>query len=179
KVTAISAYGADTNYPLLQSFLADLKTRAASARFITITGDLLGHDFPQNIQLYSADKSEEAYESFTTKTIQFIAAQIRSAVPSMPIYAVLGNNDSDCGDYEITPGGWFIKVFAKAWATKFNADGRYDVAAPMPHTRIIGLNTIYLSANYDNACGEEGIDYGAQTLTWLRRRLEAAKAKHE
>jgi len=179
KITTPSAYGADTNYPLLQSFLADLKTRAAGARFVTITGDLLGHDFPQDFQLYSPDKSEDAYQSFTTKTTQFIASQVKSALPAIPIYPVLGNNDSDCGDYEITPGGWFITVFAKAWSAKLNSSGNYDVAAPMPHTRIIGLNTIFLSANYDNACGEEGVDYGAQTLTWLRRRLEAAKAKHD
>jgi hypothetical protein len=188
KITAVSAYGADTNYPLLQSFLADLKTRAAGARFITITGDLLGHDFPQNFQLYSADKSEEAYQSFTTKTIQFIAAQIESATPSIPIFPVLGNNDSDCGDYEITPAGWFLSAFAKAWAPRvksatfvkqFSPAGNYDVPAPIPDTRIIGLDSIFLSMSYDNACGEEGTDYGAQTLTWLRRRLAAAKEKHQ
>src|ERR1043166_9357475 len=52
KITTPSTYGADTNYPLFQSFLPDLKVRAANARFVTITGDLLGHDFPQNFQLY-------------------------------------------------------------------------------------------------------------------------------
>ena len=181
KITAPSTYGADTNYPLLQSFLADLKSPAAGARFVTITGDLLGHDFPQDFQLYSPDKSEDAYRSFITKTTQFIAAQIKSAAPSIPIYPVFGNNDSDCGDYEFTPGGWYVDVFAKAWGTKFSASGNYDVASPVPNTRIIGLNTILLSANYDNECGAEDdtTDYGAQTLTWLRRRLESARAKHQ
>lgn len=188
KITTPSTYGADTNYPLFQSFLADLKVRAADARFVTITGDLLGHDFPQNFQLYSADKSEDAYESFTTKTIQFIASQIQSAVPHIPIFPVLGNNDSDCGDYETTPNGWFLSAFAKAWAPsvksstfvkQFSSAGNYAVAAPIKDTLIIGLDSIFLSMNYDNACGEEGVDYGAETLTWLRRKLESAKAKHQ
>ena len=179
KITTVSEYGADTNYPLLQSFVADLKTRADGARFVTITGDLLGHDFPQNFQLYSPDKSEAAYQSFATKTMQFIASQVRAAAPAIPIFPVLGNIDSDCGDYEITPAGWFMTMFAKAWRQPFSSKGNYDVAAPLPHTRIIGLNSIYLSVNYDNACGDDDADYGSQTLTWLRGRLEAAKAKHD
>jgi len=187
KITTPSPYGKDTNYPLFQSFLADLKVRAASAKFMTISGDFLCHDFPQNFQLYSSDKSEQAYRSFTTKTVQFIASQIQAAAPNLPVFPTLGNNDSDCGDYEITPNGWFLGVFAKAFApsihsktfvAQFSPTGHYNVPAPMPRTNIIGVNSIFFSTNYDNACGTSGIDYGAQELKWLATQLaSAAKAK--
>ncbi|MCU1348552.1 MAG: acid sphingomyelinase-like phosphodiesterase protein [Acidobacteria bacterium] len=178
-----SAYGADTNDPLLQSFLADLRIRAAGARFVTITGDLLGHHFPQDFQYYSSDKSAQAYQSFVTKTVQYIASSIQAAVPNIPVFPVLGNNDADCGDYEITPNGWFLQVFAKAWSPavksptfvkQFSPTGHYAVAAPMPDTLIVGVNSIFFSASYDNACGQEGTDYGKQELAWIGSQLAAA-----
>src|ERR1700719_314951 len=86
KIQQPNSYNSDTNYPLFASFLADLKTRAAGATFATITGDFLAHDFPQNFQLYSSDKSEQAYRSFVTKTVQFIAAELRAAAPDLTIY---------------------------------------------------------------------------------------------
>jgi hypothetical protein len=187
KVTAPSAYGADTNWPLFRMLLADLKTRCAGAAFVTISGDFLAHDFPQNFQLYSPDKSGKAYQSFVTKTVQFIAAQLQAALPSARMFPSLGNNDSDCGDYEITPNGWFLGVFANAWApsvreptfvSQFSPAGYYAVPAPMPNTTLIGLNSIFFSVNYDNACGEGTTDYGAQELKWLDQQLSSAAKEH-
>ena len=188
KITAPSTYGADTNWPLFRMLLADLKTRAGGTAFVTISGDFLAHDFPQNFQLYSPDKSAQAYQSFVTKTVQFIASQLQAAVPAARIFPSLGNNDADCGDYEITPNGWFLGVFAKAWApsvrapsfvTQFSPAGWYSVPAPMPNTLLIGLNSIFFSANYDNACGEGTTDYGAQELVWLGRQLANAAKEHQ
>ena len=184
KIQQPNSYNSDTNYPLFVSFLADLKTRVAGARFATISGDFLAHDFPQNFQLYSPDKSEQAYQSFVTKTVQFIANELRAAVPGLKIYPALGNNDSDCGDYEITPKGWFLSTFAKAFApsvkahgfvTQFSPYGYYAVPAPIPDTTLISLNSIFFSANYDNACGTPGVDYGGLELEWLKKHLALAR----
>lgn len=186
KIQQPNSYNSDTNYSLFASFLADLKTRAADATFATISGDFLCHDFPQDFQLYSPDKSEGAYQSFVTKTVQFIATELRAADPGLTIYPALGNNDSDCGDYEITPKGWFLGVFAKAFApsvkwpgfvTQFSPYGYYAAPAPMPDTTLIGLNTIFFSSNYDNACGTNGIDYGVLELAWLKKQLALARLR--
>lgn len=184
KIQQPNSYKSDTNYPLFVSFLADLKTRAAGARFATISGDFLCHDFPQDFQLYATDKSAQAYQAFATKTIQFIANELRAAAPGLKIYPALGNNDSDCGDYEITPKGWFLSAFAKAFApgvkshgfvTQFSPYGYYATPAPIPDTTIIGLNSIFFSSNYDNACGASGVDYGALELVWLKNELALAR----
>ena len=184
KIQQPNSYNSDTNYPLFASFLADLKARAAGARFATISGDFLAHDFPQDFQLYATDKSEAAYQSFVTKTVQFIAGELRAAAPGLKIYPALGNNDSDCGDYEITPKGWFLRAFAKAFSPgvrshgfveRFAPYGYYTVPAPVPDTTLIGLNSIYFSSNYDNACGTPGVDYGARELEWLREQLAQAR----
>ena len=189
-ITAPSAYGADTNYPLLASFLADVKTRAADAHFATITGDILAHDFRQTFQRYVPDGSDADYRAFVAKTVQFVAMQMRTALPHLQIFPVLGNNDSDCGDYEVTPGGAFLTTFAKAWqpslraktfVKQFATGGYYTAPAPLPKTIVIGLNSIYFAPGYDNACGDpdSDVDPGAVELRWLARQLASARARHE
>ncbi|HYI08094.1 MAG TPA: hypothetical protein VEK57_03395 [Thermoanaerobaculia bacterium] len=186
KITAPSAYDSDTNYPLFQSFLADLKLHAKGARFATITGDFLAHQFPQNFQKYATDKSPQAFQSFVTKTIQFIATQFQLAAPGLTIYPVIGNNDSDCGDYNVTPGGWFLPAFANAWAPssgtsdfvrQFSPTGHFAIEGSIPDTTIIGVNSIYFSPKFTNACGTAGTDYGAQELAWLSGQLASAKKR--
>lgn len=187
-ITGPSSYGSDTNYPLLQSLLEELATRRP--RFVIISGDFLGHDFPELFQRYSSDKSAQAYARFAATTVQFLAASLEKAFPGVPIYPALGNNDSDCGDYELTPNGQFLKVFTDAWtsavgrsssfAGDFPAGGYYWVDPPaLRGTRIVVLNTVFFSLNYDNACGPAGADPGATQLTWLNRTLRSAARQNK
>src|SRR6185369_148613 len=48
KVTQLSAYGKDTNYPLLKSALSSLRFRTPEPDFVLISGDFLRHKFPQD-----------------------------------------------------------------------------------------------------------------------------------
>ncbi|HEX8172018.1 MAG TPA: hypothetical protein VF824_15885 [Thermoanaerobaculia bacterium] len=186
QITSPSAYGSDTNYPLLRSMLGDAGHRAAQARFVVVTGDFLSHDFEQNFRAYAPDKSPAAFQSFTTKTIQFLALQLQQTFPGAAIYPVIGNNDSDCGDYNVTPDGWFLAAFAAAFAPSSHsrsfdaqvASGGYyriDRAADMV---VIGINSIFFSPKFTNPCGTtSGNDYGARQLKWLAAELAAAKRR--
>ena len=46
-ITAPSAWGDDTNYPLLALALSSIKQNLGASPLIIFTGDILGHDFPQ------------------------------------------------------------------------------------------------------------------------------------
>ena len=41
-------------------------------------------------------------------TSNYVAEAIALSLPGKPIILALGNNDSDCGDYQIDPGGPYL-----------------------------------------------------------------------
>jgi hypothetical protein len=131
--------------------------------------------------------------------MRFLALELENALPKTPILPTLGNNDSDCGDYGVQPGGAYLadteaivagmigaslikgaagEDFAQSWS----ALGSYAVDDPaQPGFRVIGLNDNYFSTHYRNSCGGEGGGNPARaTLAWLSHALaEAAAAQRK
>jgi sphingomyelin phosphodiesterase acid-like 3 len=186
QITAPSSYGKDTNYPLLQSTLAALRRFGAEPDFVLITGDFLGHDFPQLFQQQSPDKSQQAYREFVRKTLEFLTSSLQATFPGKPVFPALGNNDDFCGDYQIQPRGPFLSMLSRVWepllggrpgtfAKTFPLGGFYSAPHPTtPKLRLVVLNTVFFSRKYKNACGDEGGDPGAFELGWLEGVLDAA-----
>ena len=186
-------YGADTNYPLLNSALHHAALVAHDAEFVVISGDFLSHHFNEDYYTYSGNENPTALHEFINKTIAFVTMMLTESFPKTPIYPVLGNNDSYCGDYRVQPNAEFLKATTKSWKLffkdknntqafleSFPAGGYYTV--PLPHTsahRLIALNTIFWSANYENACGNPQDDPGQKELQWLEVQLQQAAANSE
>ncbi len=165
-----SRYGEDSNYALLKSTLDDARSRLAAPDFILYPGDYLAHQWQAKYDALakkSHDSDPVAYRRFTTKTMQFLAREFRIRWPNSPIIGTLGNNDSFCGNYSITPQGPFLAMFADVWrgllgggmhfaepAKDFSDHSLYTVRiAHMKRHRIVVLNDAYWSNRYDNACG--------------------------
>ena len=182
---AFSTYGSDIKDALLRSAVEEMKKQIPAPAFVLISGDFLAHKFNTTYQQYATDKSQTAYTAFVTKTIAYVAEQFRKAYPGVPIYPVLGNNDSDCGDYAVAPDSVFLANFRDIWKgtvgsrsfdRRFPTGGYYhaDVTA-LQNVRIIGLNTNFFSTNYQNPCGKPGPDPGLQQLEWLDGELQLAR----
>jgi hypothetical protein len=190
-ITAPSSYGHDSNYPLFRSALADAKARIPSPAFVLISGDFLAHDFPELFQKYSSDDTPATYEKFVNTTMQFVVSELTAAFPNTRIFPALGNNDSDCGDYEITPSGAFLSHWKSVWAgavgtpSSFAKDvvagGYYWADLPtLADTRLIVLNTVFFAVKYDDACGTgTGPEPGATQLKWLGQALRRAERDHK
>ncbi len=186
-VTTFSTYGKDLNDPLLRSALGAMQRQLPAPAFVLISGDFLAHKFDKTYQQYATDKSQTAYSAFVTKTIAYVASRFRAAYPGVRIYPVLGNNDSDCGDYAIAPDGAFLASFRDVWAPivgsssfrrRFPTGGYYHADVPrLRGVRIIGLNTNFFSTNYKNPCGTPGPDPGARELEWLDAELRLARVE--
>ncbi len=193
KVTGIGSYGKDAPYPLVKSAMDALRRVTPAPDFILFSGDFLAHDFRDTFNKYAHDKSDVAYKSFIEKTIKFLARMFDTRFPSVPVLPTLGNNDSDCGDYGVEPGGGFLKMFAGAWAPliargstaasfldTFPVGGYYDMPIPsLKNHRIIVLNANLFSAKARN-CGSDTEDAAARELQWLdwalyRSRLESKR----
>lgn len=186
-----SPYGQDTNYPLLQSALRAIHTQAkqSSPAFALILGDFLAHDFKEHYQIYSGDSSAIGYQNFVRKTLQFLAQQIHTALPNMPVYPAVGNNDSYTGNYNASSDGNFFKDMAIIWKPLIkNSNGTFSQTFPMAgyysinppddaKLRIIVLNTVLFSKQApDDKTSQQAAQ---QQLTWLKAQLKQASQKKQ
>ena len=188
---SLGRYGRDTVWPLLRSALAQMAQTLPHPAFVLISGDFLAHDFRGEFDAAASDHSDAAYRIFVRKMMQFLAQQLQQAFPATPILPALGNNDEECGDYQLQPGGPFLAdtlpiigglLGNAADRPGFDQDWqRYgNYSAHAGEIRVLSVNTNFLSVHYRNACGSpaEG-DPGQATLVWLEAELAAAKAVGE
>jgi len=190
----LSNYSEDTDWKLLRAAFEELQAQKKPDS-VFIAGDFLAHDFRKAFDSSVAAHDDAAYRRFVVKTMRFLALYLANAFPRTPILPALGNNDSDCGDYAIQPGGAYLadtetivagmigpslvagaasEDFARGWT----ALGSYAVDDPaQPRIRVIGLNDNYFSPHYRNSCGGDGDGNPARaTIAWLGRALAAAAA---
>lgn len=167
----------DSNYPLLASTL----TAAQPAKpydYVVVTGDYLAHGFED--QLGELTRDPAAQQAFTAKTVSFVNRMLGQAFPGLPLIATLGNNDSVCGDYQLTPGGDILApvgadlpVIAKdsAALADFTAGGYYRTPHPVvPKLDFIVLS-VFWSERYQDNCGSPAQTPAQDQYTWLAAKL--------
>ena len=188
---AASRWGSDTNHVLLASALAGISGIAAGVDFAIVPGDLLAHDF----ETRTADALDVAVGShrqreFARRTTEFVAGALASAVPGKPVILALGNNDSECGDYEIEPGGGYLDASLETvrrlagpelvdadFEETYRAGGYYAVRHPtVKDTTILVVNDILWSEKYRNTCGTTGLAGARSQMRWLSAQLAGQKA---
>lgn len=187
-----SKTGEDTNYTLLKITLAKIKlvNQTEKPIFALIIGDFLAHRFKSKYILYSHDFSKANYQSFVKKTMIFITDQLKTALPNINIYPVLGNNDSYSGDYHHDSHGTFLRDTASTWVNflndtnarhiflkNFPSDGYYAINTQgNPNIRIILMNSTLFSIY---ASGKNLKSAADRQITWLHQQLVTAKAHHQ
>lgn len=187
----LAHYGEDTNYALFATSLAAIKKAGASADFLVVSGDLLVHDFEKKLRAATANPpSQPAIVDAAVSTSGLVADALAMAVPGKPVILALGNNDSDCGDYQIDPGGPYLEgtrelvkrlagaaLVADDFDATYRAGGYYAMRHPTaPDTEIIVLNDVLWSAEYRDVCGSSGMAAADAMLTWFKTTLDAARA---
>ncbi len=188
-------YGKDSNILLLDSAFAAMRHTVPHPAFILLGGDLLAHHYHRQFLLATRERSQADYSAFVHKTFAFIALRLRQSFPGVLIAPVIGNNDSDCGDYESRPGQPFMSITASAWresflpltkmrhaAAQFAAGGFYSLRLPVSGAplRLIALNDVFWSPNYANRCGrQEGARAPQAEMDWLRATLFQAAERGE
>jgi sphingomyelin phosphodiesterase acid-like 3 len=189
-----NAKGIDTPPALLDSALHAALRQQPSPLLVTISGDLLAHQFDCRFHTLAPSATDADYSAFAAKTVAFIALQLHQTFPHSAIYFALGNNDSGCKDYREDPNSAFLQADAQSFATdalspanraailhQFPQLGDYNIALPAPiqHTRLIVLQDIFESKKYTACNGTENNDAATQQITWLRTQLTAARAAHQ
>lgn len=179
---AFSPFGQDSNYALFDSALKESKSAQPGYDFVLLLGDVLSHDFEQNAE--AALGSKKAASDFAIQTSRFVAAEVERRFGAVPVIPAIGNNDDNCGDYAIEPDGAYLKQLAKAWHV-FRSDaaaqrgfirlGSYTVRNPaVAKHRIVVLNSVFFSREYEDTCRPKDSDPGTETLDWLEAQLSDA-----
>ena len=189
---SFAKYGSDTNYPLLKSALDHVVATAAENHihydYVIVTGDFLAHSFDGRYR-QCVGGGDEAYQKFASDTIRFVDSMIAKALPGVPVFAALGNNDSDRGDYE-EPSKVFLQKVGRDWSrawgdlpvgaratasASFERAGDYAVPDPTaPNHEFVILNSNRWAARNAQACGETDPDPGGQ-FQWLEDILGKIK----
>jgi sphingomyelin phosphodiesterase acid-like 3 len=185
--------GVDTPYALLRSSLQAMRSSQPSAKFITVSGDLIAHSFScKYTKLFPGSTSGE-YQEYVEKTISFVVEQLRTAFPSVPVYVALGNNDSGCSDYQLDASSEFLvhtgQIVAEGVPAadrqrvieEFATGGYYSLtmAAPMRDTRLIVINDLFLSPRYSTCAGKPDPAPAAAQIAWIREQLKQARQMHQ
>jgi sphingomyelin phosphodiesterase acid-like 3 len=181
------SYGQDTNYPLFLSSLDQLHSLTISQhpKFIVYLGDFLGHNYVQEFKLY-ANPTAGNYQDFVEKSIAYLAQHIRQAAvvsnqDKTPVYFILGNNDSEKGDYIVTPHSIFLRTIANSFEitqANFYEDGYYSIS-PNQHQRFLFLNTTIFSPLVKASQNSSPYDEAQQELTWFNTQLKIAQLNHQ
>jgi len=185
--------GVDTSYTLYESSLRAMRADAAGAKFVVVSGDLISHDFSCKFATVLPQSGSGDYRAFVEKTIGYVEARLHAALPRVPVYAALGNNDSDCGDYQLDAHSEFLEATGRdltadvpvAERTEaqrtFAAAGYYSVTlpAPMQHTKLLVLNDLFMAKRYTTCGGKTDAAPAAEQIAWMKGQLDAARGKKE
>jgi len=189
------ARGIDTPPTLLEASLVAEKHEQPKPLFVTVSGDLMAHQFDCRFKALAPDGTAADYSAFAAKTVAYVALRLHETFPNTPIYLALGNNDSGCHDYEEDPNSFYLQADGKAFAADaisptnataikrdFSQYGDYNIALPIPHTRLIVLQDIFESKKYTACDGSEPLGNmtpAEMQTAWLRTQLEKARAAHD
>ncbi len=161
-------FSTDTNPALFASALAEMRRVAPNPPVVVMAGDFLDHSF----------KPADALP-----TIVSIAKRFNAVFPHAQFVMALGNEDADCGDYQIAVNSMFLHAVAKAWeplvnrngaapdfVRTFSRDGFYTTRLPLANVRAIVLDDAFWSPFYRNRCGPHR-DPTPHTFAELERAL--------
>jgi sphingomyelin phosphodiesterase acid-like 3 len=185
------ARSVDTDEALFAASLQAMHAQARGLRFATVSGDLMAHQFDCRFRQVFPKATVAEYRSFALKTMAYELAELRKALPGVPVYAALGNNDSDCGDYKLDAHGAFLAGAAPffladlpatertAATERFAIDGSYVVPLPGTHARLVVLDDLFASRGYTGCAGKPDPAPAAAQAAWLQAQIDAARSSGE
>ncbi len=167
--------GSDSNPELLASAIRTMRRVDPDPPVVVLGGDFLAHVIDPKLAV---------------PTIRSIARQFDRAFPNAQFVFVLGNEDSNCGDYAMPAGSPFLREVASAWAPLVNrrnaapgftrtfpADGFFVARLPVAGLRAVAIDDVFWSPRYRNACAG-ALRPGAETERDLDAALRAQPAEH-
>jgi sphingomyelin phosphodiesterase acid-like 3 len=188
------AKASDTSYTLFADSLTAEHAQMPAPLFVTVSGDLMAHQFDCRFKTLVPKGTEADYSTFASNTVAFVAQQIHNTFPKTPIYFALGNNDSGCKDYREDSNSAYLKAdgftFADTALNKQNqqairasfsayGDYRVDLPSPFKNTSLLVMQDIFESKKYKSCDGKDSDKGAEEQIAWLRKELDNARLHHQ
>lgn len=183
--------GQDSSASLYLASLAAMHQQLPDPALITISGDLMSHAFDCKFRAAMPAATAADYRLLAVKTIEFVHLQLKKTFPRAALYFALGNNDSDCGDYKLDPGGEFLRQIGQLFSSDrphaeqaeverdFTALGNYSARLPFPHTRLLVIDNLLMAPKASTCNGSLPDRANHASIEWLRLQAEAARRSGE
>ncbi|MAZ77191.1 MAG: hypothetical protein CMF39_00745 [Legionellaceae bacterium] len=191
-----STYGQDPNYKLMSSSLNAVKqvVNDQHAQFTLYLGDFLGHHYDgdkgsnvthKGFYYYVSppNQTPAEYKTFVKKSMAVIIHDIRAAAGDhVPVYFLLGNNDSDRGD-NVFPS----QEYLQNTATDFNLTssqtqtfltGGYYLQPIDKNNEVIMLNSNVFSPSAQLPDNKPPVSIAQNQMRWLSDQLANAKKEN-
>jgi sphingomyelin phosphodiesterase acid-like 3 len=185
--------GNDPGQTLWQSSLQAIRTQAANARFMVLSGDLLPHSFECRYKFLFPAATHADFLNFAGNTLRYVVSSLRATLPGVPLYVALGNNDSACSGNSLDPNNDFLALAASIVAEALPpaprgpilrdlaAGGYYSIrmAPPMPRTRLLVLDNLFFLTEFSTCAKQK--DYSEETaqIAWLNAQIAEARRRRE
>lgn len=194
----------DPSDQLFRSALTAIHTQASAthARFAVLSGDVIAHQYDCRYKLLFPKSTHAQFLSFVEKSEEYVISNLRTALPNIPIYITLGNDDTGCHDNSLNPRQDDFLAFAthlvadalpkpdQAGALRTLPHGYYSASLPAPiaRTRILVLDDVYQMATYKTCSAQANPnappDPAAQDaqnaqLAWLAAQLKQVRRLHQ
>ncbi len=173
--------------------------KAAHPALVLVGGDMLVHAFSCRYRTLLDPSGTDAggLADFAVKTVEFQLTELQRRFPDTPIHLALGNNDTDCEDYSLDEDSRFLNRLTEAVAAGWHGVPPHDrtaakqdfkrfgsyalpLAGSVPNTRVIVLDDLYLSSDYQGTCGKQtNRASGTALLNWVGAQLAQAKRAHQ
>lgn len=192
--TACHARGVDSSWGVIRSSVQAAHTQQPEPLFVTVSGDLLTHNFDCRLKTLDATATAADVSLFAMKTVGFLSLYLRESFHGSPVYLALGNNDSGCTNYHQTPNSPFLHGVDDSVAANFTQPedrvtalrafserGDYSVLLPksMHRTRLIVLQDVFESPGFGGCDGKPNDNAATAQIDWLREQLISAKKDHQ
>lgn len=181
--------GVDTSDPLWRSTLRALAAHSAGTTFVTVSGDMLAHNFQCKFKRTFPTATDQEYVLFIAQTVRYLTRGLQAVFPARPLYVAMGNNDSACGDYHDDRNSPFLNEVARIVTQSlppddreenlrdFSLGGFYNAPLPreIPNARILVLDDLFFSSHYANCANKPGEYASNQQIAWLRNQIADAR----
>jgi len=181
--TADASEVAATTPMMYDSALSNAVAVCPQPDAVFFLGDFRYYDFWDLYADVTGDPNPDNWKILSIKMLEYILHKATQTFPDVPVYCVLGNNDTFLDDYDITIGDAYLATSAPAFyqygltdvtdystfSSTFTNDGTYS--APFGQGEIIALETTFFSSKYPR-----DMSPGSNQLAALETRLAACQA---
>jgi sphingomyelin phosphodiesterase acid-like 3 len=134
-----------------------MQSRQPSAKFLTVSDDLIAHAFSCRYAALPPSATPSDYQTFVLKTLSLVMGELCATFPGLPVYVALSNNDTGCDDYRLDAESDFLAEAGRIVAeglppsqrqqlVKEFAEGSYysiSIGEPMHGARFIVSTTCF------------------------------------